>query len=79
MREKQIAWSFIRKKLKNILWYLFVITVFYVMTVIYEYEQACRNMQYAVVITLFFGVLFAVIDYFRYRNRCLALFLAFEK
>ncbi len=79
MREKQIAWSFIRKKLKNILWYLFVITVFYVMTVIYEYEQACRNMQYAVVITLFFGVLFAVIDYFHYRNRCLALFLAFEK
>ena len=39
MREKQIAWSFIRKKLKNIFWYLFVITVFYVMTVIYEYEQ----------------------------------------
>lgn len=79
MREKQIAWSFIRKKLKNILWYLFVITVFYVMTVIYEYEQVCRNMQYAVVITLFFGVLFTVIDYFRYRKRCLELFLALEK
>ena len=79
MREKQIAWSFIRKKLKNMLWYLFVITVFYVMTVIYEYEQAGRNMQYAVVITLFFGVLFAVIDYVRYRKRCLALFRALEK
>lgn len=79
MREKQIAESFIRKKLKSILWYLFVITVFYVMTVIYEYEQACRNMQYAVVITLFFGVLFAVIDYFRYRKRCLELFQALEK
>ena len=79
MREKQIAWSFIRKKLKNMLWYLFVITVFYVMTVIYEYEQTGRNMQYAVVITLFFGVLFAVIDYVRYRKRCLALFRALEK
>lgn len=77
--EKQIACSYFRKKLKNVLWYLFVISVFFVMTVIYEYEQAYRNMQYAVVITLFFGVLFGIGDYLRYRRHCLALLLALEK
>lgn len=79
VRERQIAWSYLRKKIKNVLWYLFVVVVFFVLAVIYEYGQAYRNMQYAVVITLFFGMLFAVGDYFIYRKRCLALFLALEK
>lgn len=77
--ERRIACSYFRKKFKNVLWYLFVISIFFVMAVIYEYEQACRNMQYAVVITLFFGVLFGIGDYLRYRRHCLALLLALKK
>ena len=77
--EKRIAGSYLRKKFKNVLWYLLVISVFFVMAVIYEYKQAYRNMQYAVVITLFFGVLFAIGDYIKYRKRCLTLVLALEK
>lgn len=61
------------------LWYLFVISVFFVMAVIYEYKRIYRNMQYAVVITLFFGVVFVIGDYLKYRKRCLTLALALEK
>lgn len=77
--ERRIAWSYFRKKFKNVLWYLFVISIFFTMAVIYEYKQAYRNMQYAVVITLFFGVLAAIGDYLSYRKRCLALTLALKK
>lgn len=77
--ERRIAWSYSRRKFKNVLWYLFVISNFFTMAVIYEYKQAYRNMQYAVVITLFFGVLAATGDYLSYRKRCLALILALEK
>lgn len=79
MWEKQIAWSYCRQKMKNVLWYLFVVAIFFVMAVIYEYSQIYRNMQYAVVITLFFGLLFAMWDYLKYRRKCYALFLALEK
>ncbi|MCM1127839.1 MAG: sensor histidine kinase [Lachnospiraceae bacterium] len=79
MYEKQIAVSYLQKRFKSVLWYLFVTAVFFGFAVIYEYRQMYRNMQYAVVITLFFGALSALWDYFGYRKHCMELFGAVEK
>lgn len=78
-KEGQIILSFLKSRIKISLLYLFIIAVFFVVAVLYEYGNACRNMLYAVVITVFFGVVFAVADYGKYRKRSLELFLCLEK
>lgn len=59
--------------------YVLIIAVFFGVAALYDYVQVLRNMLYAVELTLFFGVLAALIDYRNYRARCCSLFLAVQK
>lgn len=77
--EGRIFLSYLRTRGKIIFYYLFVITIFFVIASLYGYEHTCRNMLYAVLITLFFGALFALSDYRKYRERSLGLFFSLEK
>ena len=77
--EGQIILSFLKSRIKISLLYLFIIAVFFAVAALYGYGDACRNMLYAVVITVFFGVVFAAADYGKYRKRSLGLFLCLEK
>lgn len=77
--EGRILLSYLKSRIKIILLYLFIIAVFFAVAVLYEYGNACRNMLYAVVITIFFGILFAAIDYGKYRKRSFELIFSLEK
>ena len=59
--------------------YLFIVAVFFVVAALYDYQQVMSNMVYAVELTLFFGVIAALIDYRSYRAKCETLLLALEK
>ena len=77
--EGKIILSYLKSRIKITLLYLFIIAVFFAVAALYGYGNACWNMLYAVVITIFFGALFAVSDYGKYRKRSLELFLALGK
>lgn len=77
--EGQIFLSYLKSRVKVLFLYLFITAVFFAITALYGYGNAFWNMFYAVVITLFFGVVFAFFDYRKYRRKCLDLFLAQEK
>lgn len=77
--EGQILASYLRSRIKIIFLYLLLIAVFFAVAALYGYGNACRNMLYAVLVTLFFGTLFALGDYKKYRKRCFELFTSLEK
>lgn len=76
---RQIRRSYVRDRYKVIGLYLLIVAVFFAVAALYDYRQVLRNMLYAMELTLFFGVLSALIDYWNYRTRCYALFQAVQK
>ena len=76
---RQIRRSYVRDRYKIISLYLLIVAVFFSVAALYDYRQMMRNMLYAVELTLFFGALSALIDYWNYRTRCYALFQAVQK
>ncbi|MBD5485743.1 MAG: HAMP domain-containing histidine kinase [Lachnospiraceae bacterium] len=76
---RQIRRSYLRDRYIILCLYMLIIVVFFGVAALYDYVQVLRNMLYAVELTLFFGVLAALIDYRNYRARCCALFLAVQK
>lgn len=73
--DRKIAVSYLREKYKTVLVYLFIVAVFFMIAFLYGYEQLYRNMLYAVLLAIFFGGIFVVVDYLRYYRRCRTLFL----
>lgn len=76
-RKIRICW--LRDRYKAVCLYVSAAAVFYLLAALYGYEQMCRNMRYAVLLAAFFGSLYALADYWNYKARCRALFLALEK
>ena len=76
---RQIRRSYLRDRYIILCLYVLIIAVFFGVAALYDYVQVLRNMLYAVELTLFFGVLAALIDYRNYRARCCSLFLAVQK
>lgn len=77
--EKQIAGAYVKEHMKAVVIYVALALIFFGIAGIYGYEDAIRNMSYAVVLTAFFGVLYGVWDYVRYRKRCMALVSAAKR
>lgn len=77
--EKQIAGAYVKEHMKAVVIYVALALIFFGIADIYGYEDAIRNMSYAVVLTAFFGVLYGVWDYVRYRKRCMALVSAAKR
>lgn len=78
-RNRQIWRAYLYEKRGAIVAYLFTVAVFFTVSVLYDYRQVMSNMFYAVELTLFFGVIAALIDYRNYKAKCEALLLALEK
>ena len=76
---RQIRRSYLRDRYIILCLYMLIIAVFFGVAALYDYVQVLRNMLYAVELTLFFGVLAALIDYRNYRARCCSLFFAVQK
>lgn len=76
---RQIRHSYIRDRYKQVLVYLMIAVVFFVMIVLCDYLHVFRNMLYATELTLFFGVLVILTDYRCYSGKCRALFRALQK
>lgn len=77
--EGRIVGSYLKSRLVIVCLYLFITAVFFAITALYGYGNAFWNMLYAVVVVAFFGTLYAVFDYRKYRKKCLDLFTALEK
>lgn len=75
----KIRKAYLKENYKKALAYVFVVAVFFFVAFLYGYERLYQNMLYAVLLTLFFGVLYAAADYLRYSRRCRALFLSLER
>ena len=78
-RNKPIWRAYLYDRKRVIAAYLFIVAVFFVVAALYNYQQVMSNMVYAVELTLFFGVIAALIDYRSYRAKCETLLLALEK
>lgn len=78
-REGRMIISYLKVRLVFVFLYLFITAVFFAITALYGYGNAFWNMFYAVIIVAFFGAMYAVFDYQKYRKKCLVLFSALEK
>lgn len=68
--------AYLKDKWVFAFFYLFVAAIFLAVAALYAYEQVIRNMLYAVGLTLFFGTVTAVLDFWKYREKSMALLLA---
>lgn len=78
-RNEQIRRSYVRDRYKLVCFYLLVVSVFYIIALLYDDKQMAKNMFYAVELTLFFGILAVIADYCSYRAKCRVLFLALQR
>lgn len=78
-REKQIAAAYIKEHLKIAIGYVLAAALLLGMAKLYEYDDALKNMSYAVMLIVFFGVLYGVWDYVRYWKKCIMLINVIEK
>lgn len=78
-QEKLIFRSYIKEHVKTVILYGMIVLIMLGVAGLYNYEGAVRNMSYAVFLTAFFGTLYGVWDYIRYRRRCRTLYQAIEK
>lgn len=76
---RQIRRAYLKDRYKVICPYVVLVAVFFGIAALYDYRQVLRNMFYAVELSLFFGLLFVLIDYRNYKARCSALFLALSR
>lgn len=78
-RESRICKAYIREHGRAVLLFGMAVLVLFGMAALYDYREALRNMSYGVLLTVFFGALYGVWDYLRYRRRCLDLQEALER
>lgn len=64
---------------KTVVLYGMIVAVLLGMAKLYHYENAVKNMSYAVILIAFFGALYGIGDYIRYRKKCILLMNAMQK
>lgn len=78
-QERLILKAYCREHIKSVAVFGAITAVFLAIAGIYDYGEVIRNMSYAAVLVAFFGVLFGIWDYIRYRKKCIALILAVDR
>lgn len=78
-QERLILVSYIKEHVRTVILYGMVVLIMLGMAGLYNYEGAVRNMSYAVFLVTFFGALYGIWDYIRYRRKCLMLYQAIER
>lgn len=78
-KERQVLGAYLKEHIKTVIIYAVIAAIFFGIAGLYNYEGAIRNMSYAVILIAFFGVLYGMWDYARYRKRCMALLSVSEK
>lgn len=71
--------SYVKEQIKIVILCAVIVAILFGIAGIYGYDGAIRNMSYAVVLIAFFGILFGIGDYLRYRKKCKLLLLAIDK
>lgn len=77
-QEGLIFRAYCREHIKTLVIYSGITALFLAMAGLYDYEGAVRNISYAAALIAFFGGLYGILDYSRYRKKCLLL-LALER
>ena len=70
---KQIRKAYIKEHIRSVTAYGIGILILFAIAGLYGYVNAVTNMSYALVIILFFGGVYGVYDYLRYKKKCLKL------
>ena len=79
LQEKMIFGSYLKEHIRAVILYGFIVLTLLGMAGLYDYNGAVRNMSYAVFLIAFFGVLYGVWDYIRYRRKCIMLYHAIDR
>lgn len=72
-QEGRIFRAYIREHIRAVILYGMAVLILYGLAALYDYREVFRNMSYGVVLIVFFGAVYGVRDYLRYRGKCLAL------
>lgn len=73
MANREIVKAYIKEHIRHAAAYILSMLVLFLLAGLYGYEDAIANMSYALVIIFFFGSVYAVYDFIRYRKKCLKL------
>lgn len=73
MKNKLILKTYIKEHIRGIAAYSLSILLLFAIAGLYGYDRAIINMSYALVLIIFFGGIYVVHDYFRFRNKSLKL------
>lgn len=78
-KSKLILTAYLKEHVITAAVYAVIVAILFGIAGLYGYEDAIKNMSYAVVLVAFFGGVYGIWDYVRYRKRCMALLNALEK
>lgn len=73
MPNKEIFKAYIKEKIPHMIFYGAGILILFTLAGLYHYDNSVKNMSYGLFLILFFGVIYGVYDFLRYRNKCLKL------
>lgn len=71
--------AYIKEHFRAFVLYVLIVTALLGVAGLYRYEDAVRNMSYAVLLIAFFGLLYGIWDYVRYRKKCVLLMDAIKR
>lgn len=72
-QEVLIIKTYIKEHIRTFVLYVLTVAVLLGVAGLYRYEDTVRNMSYAVVLIAFFGTLYGIWDYAKYRKKCILL------
>lgn len=78
-RDISILKAYIKEHIKAVIIYGIIVILIFGIAGIYGYEEEIENMSYAVILIAFFGTLYGIWDYVRYRGKCIMLLDAVER
>lgn len=70
---KLILKAYVKEHIRTIVAYGLSILILFVIAGLYGYDKGVKNMSYALLLIIFFGGIYVVYDYFRFRKKCLKL------
>lgn len=75
----KILVSYLKERVALLLGCAVIILIFFLISSLYGYENAMRNMWYAVILACFFALLICILDFFRYLKKCCYLLEALSR
>ena len=78
-REALIIKAYVKEHFKAFVLYVLIVAILLGVAGLYQYEDAIRNMSYAVMLIVFFGVLYGIWDYTEFRKKCILLISAMKR